>query len=217
MEWRLDASGSIKILTPNVFGANRKYNVDCHNDGTFEQMNVNADSFTCDYLGSGKYIIVLTGQIPHLQINCENNENSNVTFLGVKQWGTNPWLNMEEMFEHCKVNFSVGTDSPNLYLVKSMSFMFHGARAFNQPLNHWNTSHVEDMSFMFADAKKFNGDIWRWDTSNVTSMSHMFIAATLFNNDISSWNVFNVDSCTNVFAGCNIDDGNKPNFINCYP
>merc|ERR1711935_369652 len=56
--------------------------------------------------------------------------------------------------------------------VTDMSWMFQGARAFNQPLS-FDTSKVTDMAGMFAEAHKFNQPL-SFDTSKVTNMQHMF-------------------------------------------
>ena len=55
-----------------------------------------------------------------------------------------------------------------------MYTMFRSARAFDQPLNNWDTSNVTDMSWMFRSAQAFNQPLNNWDTSKVTSMLGMF-------------------------------------------
>ncbi len=81
--------------------------------------------------------------------------------------------------------------------VTSMSYMFHEARSFNQPLNNWNVSKVWDMThrymlLMFEDASSFNQPLNNWNVSNVTGMGGMFAAATSFNQPLNNWNVSNV-------------------------
>ena len=50
-----------------------------------------------------------------------------------------------------------------------MTFMFHDARSFNQPLNKWNVSNVETMKYMFVWATSFNQPLNDWNVSNVVS------------------------------------------------
>ena len=79
-----------------------------------------------------------------------------------------------------------------------MSYMFHRASSFNQPLR-WDTSNVIDMSCLFSDASSFNQPL-RWDTSNVTNMVYMFYKATLFNQSLKNW-VFHSDAKTYLMLG----------------
>ena len=51
-----------------------------------------------------------------------------------------------------------------------MSFIFHVARDFNQPIGNWDTSKVTTMNSMFRRAVNFNQPIGNWDTSKVTNM-----------------------------------------------
>ena len=55
-----------------------------------------------------------------------------------------------------------------------MVSMFQQTKAFNQPLNNWDTSNVTNMGWMFVYAEAFNQPLNNWDTSNVTNMGWMF-------------------------------------------
>jgi len=78
-----------------------------------------------------------------------------------------------------------------------MSYMFWGAKSFNQDIN---TKEVT-----------VNGRTYfAWDTSKVTNMSHMFNYAESFNQDISGWDTSNVTNKINMFANCPIEEKNKP-------
>ena len=50
---------------------------------------------------------------------------------------------------------------------------FSKAKAFNQPLNDWDTSKVEHMNNMFMGASAFNQDLDSWETSKVQDMNNM--------------------------------------------
>jgi hypothetical protein len=43
-----------------------------------------------------------------------------------------------------------------------MSYMFHGATSFNQPLDMWNVISVEKMEKMFYGASSFNQNLCQW-------------------------------------------------------
>jgi hypothetical protein len=87
--------------------------------------------------------------------------------------------------------------------VKSMTYMFNNATAFNQDISNWNTSNVNDMSSMFDQAGAFNqpintrteagitagSTVVYWDTSSVTTFTFMFRGATGFNQNIGNWAV----------------------------
>ncbi len=96
--------------------------------------------------------------------------------------------------------------------VENMSYMFRGAKKFNQDLSSWNVSNVTDMLGMFANTEKFNQDLNKWNVSKVKDMGSMFKEAKKFNQDLSSWKVENVSSCYE-FSGQKYN--NKPKFTNC--
>ena len=83
--------------------------------------------------------------------------------------------------------------------VTDMSWMFHGASSFNQPIGDWDTSNVTDMYCMFLDASSFNQPIGDWDTSNVTEMNCMFSGAKSFNQPIDKWDVKNTERNKDVY------------------
>ena len=67
-----------------------------------------------------------------------------------------------------------GTKSWNVESVTNMSWLFSGAKIFNQNLSGWVVSSVNNMAGMFNMAEGFNGDLSLWDVSGVTDMSIMF-------------------------------------------
>ena len=63
----------------------------------------------------------------------------------------------------------------------SMSMMFDGASAFNQPLGRWDVRRVESMNYMFSGAGSFNQPLHEWDIRNVTDNTRgMFEHATAY-------------------------------------
>ena len=62
-------------------------------------------------------------------------------------------------------------------------------RAFNEPLNNWNTSAVTDMRNMFWGASSFDQSIGSWNTGAVTDIAYIFKRASSFNQDLSAWQV----------------------------
>ena len=85
--------------------------------------------------------------------------------------------------------------------ITDMSFLFEGAKSFNEPIGSWDTSNVKNMSYMFAAATSFNQPIDSWNTQNVTKMSAMFSFALCFNQSVGSWDTSNVKFMRNVFLG----------------
>jgi surface protein len=51
------------------------------------------------------------------------------------------------------------------------------------------------MESMFYDAKAFNQPLDSWDTSAVVNMDYMFYFATAFDQLIGSWNISSLKSC----------------------
>ncbi len=65
--------------------------------------------------------------------------------------------------------------------------MFQETKAFDQPLEGWNTASVTDMSYMFLGATAFNHPVAKWDVGKVTGeydMQMMFADATAFNQPL---------------------------------
>ncbi|MEJ6078825.1 BspA family leucine-rich repeat surface protein [Vibrio sp. 1-Bac 57] len=120
---------------------------------------------------------------------------------------------LSEMFKGAittKIDSTIDTESKTLDWdtsnITDMSFMFNGAKFFNQDISGWNTSKVTNMSYMFDGATSFDGNIGAWDTSSVTSMQSMFSGATAFgtteyDTNIGSWNTSNVTTMQSMFKG----------------
>ena len=85
--------------------------------------------------------------------------------------------------------------------VENMSFMFQGAKSFNQNINDWDVSNVERMHAMFHNASSFNKPLDKWDTTNVEVMTYMFAGAKSFNQPLNAGNVENVEDMSSMFAG----------------
>lgn len=113
-----------------------------------------------------------------------------------------------------------------------MSFMFSGAKFFNQDVSYWDTSYVTNMAQMFENAQGFNnGDQkytsnnagshnFTWSTSRVTSFIAMFYNTYAFNQNVNSWDVssastfrymFANNRANNTNAGCNCEFFNNGN------
>jgi surface protein len=126
------------------------------------------------------------------------------TLVRVIQWGTTiGWTNFQDAFRECSSNFKIPNNLPSIAAgfssnVTNTSWMFAGARAFNQDIRDWNTAAVINMSVMFASTS-FNQYIGGWDTSNVTDMSFMFQNQDYFNQDIGSWNTSKVVNMGSMF------------------
>ena len=80
-----------------------------------------------------------------------------------------------------------------------MESMFHGASAFNQPLNDWRVDNVTDMCGMFEGAWSFDQPLNDWRVNNVTNMQSMFSNSSL-NRPLDKWRVDNVTDMRYMFA-----------------
>lgn len=98
------------------------------------------------------------------------------------------------------------------YNVTEMNGVFINAKAFNQPLNKWNTSNVTRMNEMFLGASLFNQNISNWNTSSVTLMQTIFQNATASNQNIGNWNTSSVTNMVNMFSGASSFNQNLGNW-----
>lgn len=119
----------------------------------------------------------------------------------VIQWGTVPWVSMENAFFGCSNLQISASDVPDLTGVSSMFQMFRNCSALNGPsnINNWHTGSITSMSRMFNNASLFNQNIGGWNTAEVTTMSLMFSNASSFNQDIGSWNTAAVTDMETLF------------------
>ncbi len=197
------SSSDTQFTIPTYPGETYNYNVDCNDDGTDESTGVTGD-YTCNYSAAGTYTIRIkdnTGAktgFPRIYFNGDGDKEK---LLTVEQWGTGQWTSMAHAFHGCNNLTIPAADAPDLSNVTNMSYMFAGARTFNQDIGGWDTSNVTDMSGMFESADAFNGDIGGWDTSNVTNMSGMFWSDSAFNQDIGGWDTSSVTDMSYMFQG----------------
>ncbi len=84
---------------------------------------------------------------------------------------------------------------------------------FNDDISTWDVSNVKSMAFMFSGARSFNQNIGAWDVRQVTNMQAMFDGARMFNQSIDQWKVGQVNRCFR--AVCNLRAEQRPNFSNC--
>merc|ERR1740124_296447 len=109
-------------------------------------------------------------------------------------------------------------------MVKSFSYMFFGAAAFNQDLSEWNVGNGRFFRSMFYKAATFNQDLSGWNVKKCRDFSSMFKEAGVFNQDISEWNVAKGRKFFDMFEGAsafnqdlsewNVTNGR--NFINMF-
>ncbi len=121
----------------------------------------------------------------------------------VAQWGNVTWTGtMASAFEGCGNLKIAATDIPNWAGVNNMANMFRNCAVLTIPsnINNWNTSAVTTMTRLFEGAAAFNQPIGGWNTSAVTNMSSMFNDATAFNQSIGGWNVSAVTNLNLMFG-----------------
>jgi surface protein len=122
--------------------------------------------------------------------------------LDVEQWGNVSWINMSRAFYGCN-NLNISSiDTPILLNVVNMESMFRNCISLNGPsnINSWNTTNVTNMSYLYRGAKVFNQFIGDWNTQNVINMSGMFQYTPAFNQPIGNFNTTNVTNMSYMFA-----------------
>lgn len=204
---------TVEITSPNLnftipikSDLTYNYNVDCDNDGVNEIEGA-TDAYTCEYTTEGNYTILI-----------DDNNGDETGFprfyapaispmgldrkivVGINQWGSLKWTNMESAFTYCSLEGVGGyaNDKPDLSNVTNLGYMFDYTE-FNQDIGDWNTSTITNMKSMFSNATEFNQSLNNWDVTSVTDMSNMFDTATSFDGNISNWDTSNVIQMTSMF------------------
>ena len=88
------------------------------------------------------------------------------------------------MFQGC-ATFNQSVDAWDVSNVRTMSFMFEGASAFDKPLSGWKSKvfRVVDMSSMFYGCSALNRPI-DWTTRSCKNFSHMFSECASLESEI---------------------------------
>ena len=193
--WRVEAGENITIPTT---GTGYNYTVDW-GDATPDTDHSDTDASTDathTYVAADDYEVRIIGDFPRIFF---NNAGDKDKIIDIKQWGTQVWTSMERSFNGATNMTVTATDAPDLSSVTDMRFMFDGATAFNQPVNHWDVSNIIRMRFTFRNATAFNQDIGGWNVSSVANMQGTFDGATAFNQDIGGWDVSAVGDMQEMF------------------
>ena len=193
--WRVGAA-DLGITIPTFSGVTYDYAVDW-GDNTAMSTNQNGDA-THTYTDAGEYEVRISGIFPRIYFNNASGDNKNKIIV-INQWGDQQWTSMERSFYGATNMTVTATDAPDLSGVTDMRFMFDGATAFNQPVNHWDVSNIIRMRFTFRDATSFNQDLGGWNVSSVANMQGTFDGATAFNQDLGGWDVSSVGDMQEMF------------------
>lgn len=86
--------------------------------------------------------------------------------------------------------------------ITSLGQVFYNCREFNQPLNDWDLSNNTSLYQTFQDCWRFNQPLDNWNTSGVTNMEYTFQNCYSFDQDLSSWDTSNVTKTTYLFRSC---------------
>lgn len=192
------------------------YEVDCDGDGIYEQRNLHFATY-CKYDKPGTYHIRLRGIIPAIKHNCQPSEylnepkkknfwskidlNHGYELLSLDQWGDIEYHSLHAFFFNCEQARIKAKDTPNFTHLHDTSEMFRGTLSFNDPVNHWDMSHVVNAIGMFQEATAFNQPVDRWDVSHVVYMQNMFKEAVRFNQTVNTWDTSSVVNMTQMFDG----------------
>ena len=200
--WEIGAKKSLQLSTFNDGGATPfafDFNVDW-GDGTNSQ-NLTS-TIKHHYNSEGNFTVKITGVYPIPQGLCFEGSNQSGNPIGyqklvsIDQWGTQKWKSMRRVFWNCK-DFNIINDpkAPDLSKTKDMNIMFWRATKFNQPIGHWDVSHVTNMGSMFKEAFSFNQDLSNWNISsilNVISLSGSALSTENYDKILIAWSQLNV-------------------------
>ncbi|MDF7639791.1 BspA family leucine-rich repeat surface protein [Lactobacillus sp. ESL0791] len=114
--------------------------------------------------------------------------NTSLTNIGVSDWNTSNFKNMDAMFFGLSSSLSTAPEA-------------HDDPVTTLDLSNWDTSQVTDMASMFYSAKNLATiNLSTWNTSQVTNMSQMFsYASGLTSLDLSKWDTSKVTNMFNMF------------------
>ena len=202
------SSNQIKITTnPDI---DDKYNYDIDWGDGQNDTSVTSDIIHT-YDAEGNYTVSITGDFPaiyfySLNVNLreqkyEVGDSDNYKLISIEQWGTQEWKSMRSAFVGCENMVGNSLDIPNLSSVNDMSYMFQGAKIFNQDISNWDVSNINIMAVMFNGANEFNQNINDWDVSNVNIMFGMFYNAKAFNQPLDNWDVSSVTNMNSMLRG----------------
>lgn len=164
---------------------------------------IGSGSYTLTFPSVGTYQVNITKGAGTFDGLAFNNGGDRRKLLKITKWGDTRWQTMEEAYSGCSNLTITATDVPDLQDVTSMAYMFYNCAVLTTipAMNTWNLSSVTSMSAMFSGASAFNQPIGTWDVSNVTDMYQMFGAAVTFNQPLKDWNVGNVTDMSQMFLG----------------
>ena len=168
---------------------------------------------THTYAKKGKYTVTITGKLPQLGWGVLQNDqdffcsekDTQHTFPGIEKlvaaqsFGSLDTHSLSGAFAGAVSLTAVPEALPAT--VTDISFMFNGAKTFNDNIARWNTTNVTNMSAMFCEATAFNQPLAQWNVSNVTKMVGMFYKAKAFNQSLGQWNVSQVRNMRLMFFG----------------
>jgi len=140
----------------------------------------------------------------------------------LNDWDVSHVTDMENMFADSAFDHPI--NHWDVTSVQKISFMFYGAKHFNQNLSSWNLSSATDLAYVFAHTQAFQKDLaWKtpevgcalgmfedscyngslndWDVSSIGNMEEMFKNNKCFNRPLDRWDVSNVASMDHMFAG----------------
>ncbi|WP_199120219.1 BspA family leucine-rich repeat surface protein [Pedobacter sp. ASV28] len=170
------------------------------NSGTY-LVNTNTQSLVLPQFvsGTGAYrLYIKAGSGTFTGFQTYGHATQAKALTAVESWGNVAWTNLMGAFLASENLSSLPANAPDLSQITDLSFMFGGAKLFNQNIGHWNVGNVTNMSVMFTGATSFNQNINGWDVSKVSDMSRMFSGASAFNQNLGDWTLKNDVNLTNM-------------------
>ncbi|RUA31268.1 MAG: hypothetical protein DSY77_13210, partial [Bacteroidetes bacterium] len=200
--WKTDNEGESNANQIIIPGTGTDYLIE------WEQVGNSANSgselgtniHTLTFPNPGEYRVKISGNFRSIRFANSGDKNK---LLSVDSWGDIAWEIMESAFYGCQNLKLKATNSPDLSLVKDMSYAFKETNIKGNALEKWNVSSVTSFTDMFNGASNFNQSLSTWDLSSAENLEGMLDNTSLStSNYVATLNAWS--SNTNIPSNLNL-------------